>query len=241
VIHRRTSRLRGEKTPHDSEERRERNIGGDGFPVLPGICSGDEKILGAVQTGTRVSDQRKTEFERVYSLHLRDITAYVARRIPREEVDDVVAKVFVVAWRRFEDVPAQPEDRLWLFGVARRCVAHHRRSALRQGRLRMRLANEITIVQIPSQRADHRYDLVLKAMERLKPLDREALRLVLWDELSHADAAVVLGCSVNAFELRYRRARNSVRIAVEGESTVAPRPEHTSLANDSHLQEGQTP
>jgi DNA-directed RNA polymerase specialized sigma24 family protein len=104
----------------------------------------------------------------------------------------------------------------------------------------MRLANEITIVQIPSQRADHRYDLVLKAMERLKPLDREALRLVLWDELSHADAAIVLGCSVNAFELRYRRARNSVRIAVEGESTVAPRPEHTSLANDSHLQEGQT-
>lgn len=189
-----------------------------------------------------MSDQTKTEFERVYSLHLRDITAYVARRIPKEEVDDVVAKVFVVAWRRFGDVPAEPEDRLWLFGVARRCVAHHRRTALRQGRLRMRLANEIMIVQIPpSRRADHRYDLVLKAMERLKPLDREALRLVLWDELSHADAAIVLGCSVNAFELRYRRARNSVRVAVEGESTVAPRPGRTSLANDSPLQEGQTP
>ncbi len=206
------------------------------------MCSGDEKILGAVRTGIRVSDQRKAEFERAYSLHLRDITAYVTRRVPRDEVDDVVAKVFVVAWRRFEDVPAPPEDRLWLFGVARRCVAHHLRSGLRQGRLRMRLSNEIRIVQIPpSQRVDHRYDLVLKAMERLKPLDREALRLVLWDELSHADAAIVLECSVNAFELRYRRARNSVRHAVEGDSAVAPRPERSSLANTPLFKEGQTP
>jgi RNA polymerase sigma-70 factor (ECF subfamily) len=206
------------------------------------MCSGDEKILGAARTGTRVSDQRKTDFERAYSLHLRDITAYVARRVATEEVDDVVAKVFVVAWRRFEAVPAPPEDRLWLFGVARRCVAHHLRSALRQGRLRMRLANEIRIVQIPtSQRVDHRYDLVLKAMERLKPLDREALRLVLWDELSHADAAIVMDCSVNAFELRYRRARNNIRRAVEDGSSVTPITKHSSLANDPLLKEGNTP
>jgi RNA polymerase sigma-70 factor (ECF subfamily) len=206
------------------------------------MCSGDEKILGAARTGIRVSDQRKTDFERAYSLHLRDITAYVARRVATEEVDDVVAKVFVVAWRRFEAVPAPPEDRLWLFGVARRCVAHHLRSALRQGRLRMRLANEIRIVQIPtSQRVDHRYDLVLKAMERLKPLDREALRLVLWDELSHADAAIVMDCSVNAFELRYRRARNNIRRAVEDGSSVTPITKHSSLANDPLLKEGNTP
>jgi RNA polymerase sigma factor (sigma-70 family) len=214
----------------------------DGFAALPGMCSGDEKILGAARTGIRVSDQRKTDFERAYSLHLRDITAYVARRVATEEVDDVVAKVFVVAWRRFEAVPAPPEDRLWLFGVARRCVAHHLRSALRQGRLRMRLANEIRIVQIPtSQRVDHRYDLVLKAMERLKPLDREALRLVLWDELSHADAAIVMDCSVNAFELRYRRARNNIRRAVEDGSSVTPITKHSSLANDPLLKEGNTP
>lgn len=189
-----------------------------------------------------MSDQRATEFERAYSLHLRDITAYVARRVPRDGVDDVVAKVFVVAWRRFKDVPAPPDDRLWLFGVARRCVAHHLRSSLRQGRLHLRLVNEITIVQIsPSQNLDRRLDLVLKAMARLKPLDREALRLVLWDELSHGEAAVVMDCSVNAFELRYRRARNSVRHAVEGESAIAPRPESSSLANSPLFPEGQAP
>ena len=189
-----------------------------------------------------MSDQRTTEFERVYSLLLRDITAYVARRVPRDEVDDVVAKVFLVAWRRFEQVPAPPEDRLWLFGVARRCVAHHLRSSLRQGRLRLRLVNQITVVQIqPSQNIDHRFDLVLKAVERLKPLDREALRLVLWDELSHAEASVVMNCSINAFELRYRRARNSVRRAVEDLPPLVTRPESSSLANGALFSKGQTP
>lgn len=46
-------------------------------------------------------------------------------------------------------------------------------------------------------------------------MDREALRLVLWDELSHAEAAKVLECTTNAFEIRYRRARNVVRDLVE--------------------------
>jgi hypothetical protein len=50
-----------------------------------------------------------------------------------------------------------------------------------------------------------------------------------------------MDCSVNAFELRYRRARNSVRLAVEGEPTVAPQPERSSHANNPLLKEGQTP
>jgi RNA polymerase sigma-70 factor (ECF subfamily) len=51
-------------------------------------------------------------------------------------------------------------------------------------------------------------------MNALRPADREALQLVLWDELSHAEAASVIGCTPNAFELRYRRARRAVRDAV---------------------------
>jgi predicted DNA-binding protein (UPF0251 family) len=55
---------------------------------------------------------------------------------------------------------------------------------------------------------------VLAALASLRPKEREALQLVLWDELSHTEAAAVLGCTVNAFELRYRRARNRVRDAL---------------------------
>jgi RNA polymerase sigma factor (sigma-70 family) len=169
-----------------------------------------------------VSNDRAGEFESAYSAYFHDIALYVARRVEAHEVEDVVAKVFLVAWRRFEQVPAPPEDRLWLFGVARRCVANHARSATRALRLQSKLAREDESVHIMSPSSDPRIELVVGAMARLKSLDREALRLVLWDDLSQAEAAAVMGCSENAFEIRYRRARNSVRDAVETFLDVTP-------------------
>jgi RNA polymerase sigma-70 factor (ECF subfamily) len=49
------------------------------------------------------------------------------------------------------------------------------------------------------------------AIERLRPEDREVLRLVLWEQLTHAEAAVVLGCSVNAVAQRLHTARQRLR------------------------------
>jgi RNA polymerase sigma-70 factor (ECF subfamily) len=69
--------------------------------------------------------------------------------------------------------------------------------------------------------ADLAGEQVHAAMSGLRPADREALQLILWDELSYAEAAAVLGCSPNAFELRYRRARNAVRDAIVAMSPAA--------------------
>lgn len=166
---------------------------------------------------SRQASDQTVAFERLYSLLYHDIAAYVNRRVPRDEADDVVAKIFTVAWRRFERVPQAPEDRLWLFGVARRCVADNQRSGVRQLRLNTRLWNEGNATNSPTATdSDPRYDLATAAMAKLKSLDREALQLVLWEGLTHQEAAAVMDCSVNAFELRYRRARNTVRLAVEG-------------------------
>jgi len=158
-------------------------------------------------------------FEALYTGSYQEISGYVRRRVPPDAADDVVAQVFTVAWRRFGQVPGPPQDRLWLFGVARNCAAEHHRAASRRLRLRTRLSQEpaaVAHVPGPSGPDDAGPDPgpVLAALASLKPRDREALQLVLWDELSHADAAAVLGCTVNAFELRYRRARNRVRDAI---------------------------
>jgi len=155
-------------------------------------------------------------FEALYTGSYQEITGYVRRRVPPDAADDVVAQVFTVAWRRFGQVPGPPQDRLWLFGVARNCAAEHHRAATRRLRLRTRLSQEpATVAHVPGPGGpDHDPGPVLAALASLKPRDREALQLVLWDELSHAEAAAVLGCTVNAFELRYRRARNRVRDAI---------------------------
>jgi RNA polymerase sigma-70 factor (ECF subfamily) len=155
-------------------------------------------------------------FEALYTGSYQEITGYVRRRVPPDAADDVVAQVFTVAWRRFGQVPGPPQDRLWLFGVARNCAAEHHRAATRRLRLRTRLSQEpAAVAHVPGPGGpDHDPGPVLTALAALRPKDREALQLVLWDELSHAEAAAVLGCTVNAFELRYRRARNRVRDAI---------------------------
>jgi len=163
-----------------------------------------------------MSDRRARErrFEALYAAHYQAITGYILRRVPAHEADDVIAQVFTVAWRRFDHVPAPPGDRLWLFGVARNIVANQRRSERRRLHLQARLSQDaVTTGSLGS--TPHSFAAQVRAaISALRPADREALQLVLWDELSHAEAAAVLGCSPNAFELRYRRARNAVRDAV---------------------------
>jgi GDPmannose 4,6-dehydratase len=162
------------------------------------------------------------QFDGLYRRYAPLITAYVRRRVDPAELDDVVAQVFVVAWRRLAELPEPPADRLWLYGVARRTIADHRRSGLRRLRLEARLiANAAT----PFESGDlseiaGRVEAVLR---RLRPADQEILRLVLGEGLTHAEAAIVLGCSANAVELRLRRARSRAREILEPASP-APRP-----------------
>jgi len=158
-------------------------------------------------------------FEALYTGSYQEISGYVRRRVPPDAADDVVAQVFTVAWRRFGQVPSPPQDRLWLFGVARNCTAEHHRAATRWLRLRARLSQEpAAAAHMPGPGGPDGVGPdpgpVLAALAELRPKEREALQLVLWDELSHTEAAAVLGCTVNAFELRYRRARNRVRDAL---------------------------
>jgi RNA polymerase sigma factor (sigma-70 family) len=159
---------------------------------------------------------RRSSFESLYTARYPEIAGYVRRRVPAHEADDVTAKVFTVAWRRFDRVPSPPEDRPWLFGVARNCVAEQHRSEQRRLRLHARLSQD-AVTGGPALAGAGDADpaeAVRAALDGLRATDREALQLVLWEELSHAEAAIVLGCSVNAFELRYRRARRAMRDAV---------------------------
>ena len=70
---------------------------------------------------------------------------YVQRRsINTEEARDTLSEVFLVAWRRLEDIPAGKEARLWLFGVARNLVKTSWRKRKRSGDLLVRIGSEMS-------------------------------------------------------------------------------------------------
>jgi RNA polymerase sigma-70 factor (ECF subfamily) len=82
--------------------------------------------------------EKRLRFELLYAKYAPAVKAYVLRRAAASTADDVVAEVFVVCWRRFEDVPVDPLP--WLLGVARRVLSTQRRGERRRGALRERLA-----------------------------------------------------------------------------------------------------
>jgi RNA polymerase sigma-70 factor (ECF subfamily) len=156
--------------------------------------------------------------ERLHREHAGAVRAFVRRRIGTDDADDVVADVFVVAWRRLGDVPA--DARIWLLGVARRVLANRYRTAKRQRALYERLAWEAERRPIAggdpaAAAAGHGAAAVLRALASLGARDREVLLLVTWDGLSHAEAATVLAVRPATLTMRVHRARRRLERALE--------------------------
>ena len=164
--------------------------------------------------------QRELRFRELYQANFRPVQGYAVNRLGgADDVPDVVAEVFTIAWRRLADIPPPPADRFWLYGTARRVIARRHRSAGRLRNLVGRLAAErYPTQQPPAGASDPVTEHVLTALASLKAADREALLLVHWERLSYAEAAQVLGCSANAVGIRVHKAKARMR-ALLGEET----------------------
>lgn len=150
-----------------------------------------------------MSDE-KAHFEALFRETRSALLGYLTRRAPVEDAADLLAEVYLVAWRRRSDLPRQDERRLWLFGVARRLVAEHHRLT------RTRADAELLATEAPIDpgRTDKARELaVLRALESLSALDRELVTLTTWEGLSPAEAARVVGITAGTARVRLHRAR----------------------------------
>lgn len=155
---------------------------------------------------SHVADRRAAEeqFRPVFA-HLGAVTAYARRRGSRD-ADAVAAEVMAIAWRRLADVPAD-DPRPWLYATARNLVLADARRASRaaahEAAARAESAPASEAVALDP-------DLAL-ALRSLSRLDREALLLVAWEDLTPAQAARSLGINPTAFRVRLLRARRRLR------------------------------
>jgi RNA polymerase sigma factor (sigma-70 family) len=155
----------------------------------------------------------------VYERHAAAIRAYAARRVEPDAVDDVVAETFAIAWRR---LPREGDPLPWLYGVARRVVHGHRRSHSRRGALLERIAGRGGDARAAPDPADRigGDPALARAFATLTDNEREAIGLIAWEGLSHADAARAAGCSPGAFAVRLSRARARLRVALDHPSAT---------------------
>jgi RNA polymerase sigma factor (sigma-70 family) len=153
-------------------------------------------------------DRRTAEarFRSIFA-HLGAVTAY-ARRRGSADADAVAAETMTIAWRRLADVPS--DDPLpWLYATARNLVLADARRASRR-----------TVLRDPDQVVDapepHGLDPQLEqALRSLGPLDREALLLIAWEDLTPSQAARSLSLHPTAFRVRLLRARRRLQARLD--------------------------
>jgi RNA polymerase sigma-70 factor (ECF subfamily) len=134
------------------------------------------------------------------------LLSYFERRVDvREDAADLLGETLLVLWRRSSDIPASDvEAGMWLFGVARRVLAGHRRGGKRRLALAERLRNELAVTSgVTDEVADH----VRAAVRALPERDREHVGLVHGEGFALAEAAAILGIRPGAARMRYQRAR----------------------------------
>jgi RNA polymerase sigma-70 factor (ECF subfamily) len=158
---------------------------------------------------------REARFRALYDDAYADVLRFAQRRVDRCHAEDVTADAFLVAWRRLDDAPDKPDDvRAWLFGVARHCLLNTVRGQGRRDALAVRVAETVPSARwadgLDADPVAQRIDLAA-AWRRLSETDQEALSLTVFEDLTSAQAAGVLGITPASYRLRLLRARRALR------------------------------
>jgi len=189
------------------------------------------------------SDGSQERYAALYRATHHDLLRFIGRRtgadVPLSVAEDIAAETYLIAWRRFAEIPTELSDaRAWLFGVARNCLLHEKRSAARRGALQIRIAgdaisaaNRITsesAIESHEKQVATRLDLTA-AWQSLSAQDQEVIALLTWENLTSEQAGRVLGISAPAFRMRVTRARQNLRKAIQSPVKAASSIAVTSL------------
>lgn len=159
--------------------------------------------------GTEQPRARQERVEELFKAHASTVYAYAVRRGARHaDAEDIVAATFLVCFRRSREVP---EDALpWLLGVARKVLAHHFRSERRRRALRRRMLHAaVTARRLYAGGAVE--GPALTAYRRLRPAEKDVLRLVVLEGRTPEETGQLLGLSRKAVYSRLDRARAKLK------------------------------
>lgn len=141
-------------------------------------------------------------FEEFFDQFAPDVYRYVRRRSHQNDVDDVVAEVFMTAWRRYSEI-SQDFALPWLYRTAWNVLANLNRKHV-----------DVPFDELPDEPSgDDVSDTVIadeqlrRAWLSLSVKDQEVLRLSLWEGLDGRELAHALGISVGGAGAALFRAR----------------------------------
>jgi RNA polymerase sigma-70 factor, ECF subfamily len=153
----------------------------------------------------------------VYEAHF-DFVWRSARRlgIPSLHLDDVVQEVFLVVHRRLAEFEGRSSLKTWLFGITRRVVRDHRRSARRKPAEPLGAIEPADVASAADARMtkDEEARLLHALLDELDEEKREVFVLAELEQMSGPEIADALDVNVNTVYARLRAARVAFESAV---------------------------
>ena len=151
-------------------------------------------------------------FEQFYREHFAFVWRILRRfGVADAALEDVAQEVFLIAYRRAGAWREWSSPRSWLFGVARRVAADHRRSRDRHAR-KLAALPELDAPRAVDERVDdhERLRAVASAIASLSPDRRAVYTLAELEGMSAPEIAEALELKLNTVYSKLRRARHDV-------------------------------
>jgi RNA polymerase sigma-70 factor (ECF subfamily) len=155
------------------------------------------------------------EFNDLFRSYLSEISRFIARRTKAEDVEDLAADLFALAWQKRDSIPKDLELP-WLFKSARYLISNHNRK--QQGRASI-LATLQEPQSAPSAESIALADLELaEAWKGLSTKEKEILSLWAFEGLEPKQLAVALEKSENACAIALSRAKSKLTQLLNSEN-----------------------
>jgi RNA polymerase sigma factor (sigma-70 family) len=169
-------------------------------------------------------------FDTLFDRHARAVHRFAARRLGASAADDVVSESFTRAFAaRDRIVCTEAGSALpWLLGIANNVMRAERRREERMLRAYARSGTDPLdaphAARIEALDAEAAWPLVAEALAELRSVEREALVLLAWADLSYAEIAIALGTPVGTVRTLIHRARARMQHRLANQEVTHGRP-----------------
>ncbi len=159
------------------------------------------------------SSSREARFEDLYRSTATDLLAFLTRRASDpEEATDLLAEVYLVAWRRLDKVPTDDGARLWLFGIARNLLMKDSQRQQSHQAIVRNVTQELARLAAyqPETSNEDLAERIRGCLDKLPATHREVLLLTAWEGLKPREIAKVTGATANVVRVRLHHARQAL-------------------------------
>jgi RNA polymerase sigma-70 factor (ECF subfamily) len=171
--------------------------------------------------------EQPAAFATVYDRHAAVLFRFLIRRVGRDTADELLGETFRVAFERRSTFDTDRADaRPWLYGIATNLIARHRRAEMRRITATARLVaaqpgDSVADRVAADVDARETWPAVAEVIAELPDVERDALLLLVWEELSYEEIASALQIPVGTVRSRLNRARRRIRELLDrsGEKT----------------------